>query len=730
MKNIFLIFIGDLKRIRKNAIAWIVILGLSVVPSLYAWFNIAASWDPYSNTGSIKVAVANSDSGYSGDIIPIKINLGEQIISSLRGNDQLNWVFTSENKAVEGVKAGDYYAAIVIPKTFSDDLMSVFSDNIKHSDIIYYLNEKENAIAPKVTDKGADAIRKQIDELFTKTISEVGLGALDSISNMLEKDDSQKVIDKMNDNLSRLENTLKTASLTLKAFSNMAESTEQLIKTNYDIINTSTDKADENVSLLNDTSENIKSLKDALTGTTDNINTALSQTNEVYDSISSQLDTAFDSIYKDAQTGGESLRAISDEMQELINRYISVRDAVQAVKDNLPSSFTLLDIQLSELIDKMNRSISIQEDLRDSIKYSSNDATDAISSAKNNKQKIDSLISDNKNQINTVKDDYEQNVKGNLDLLIGTIDTTNESISDVIYGLSNSKTDIKNVNESASDDVLSLKQTLDSSAQLLDKATQNIQDIKTKLDDVKQSGGMDELKDMLGSGPEAMSVFLSSPVKLETKKLYPVENYGSAMAPFYTALSIWVGGIVLVAMIKVTLSEKTKSELKNLKNYQIYFGRYIIFLILGLIQTSIICLGDLYFLGIQCEYPLLFLVAGWISSIVYVNIIYTLTVSFGDVGKAVCVVLLVMQVAGSGGTFPVEVAPKFFQMVYPLLPFTHTMGVMREAVAGLYENAYIMEIKNILMFLIPSLLLGLVFRKPIIKLNEKFMEKLEETKIM
>lgn len=153
MLNIFRIFIGDLKKISRNAIAWIVVLGLTVVPSLYAWFNIAASWDPYSNTDQLKVAVSSVDKGYEGDIIPISLNLGNQVISALRENTQLNWVFTDKEDAIDGVKSGKYYASIVIPKNFSTDMMSLFSDNVSHSDIIYYLNEKENAIAPKITDK-------------------------------------------------------------------------------------------------------------------------------------------------------------------------------------------------------------------------------------------------------------------------------------------------------------------------------------------------------------------------------------------------------------------------------------------------------------------------------------------------------------------------------------------------------------------------------------------------
>ena len=208
MRNIWKIFIGDLKKIKKNAIAWIVILGLSVVPSLYAWFNIAASWDPYSNTGSLKVAVANVDAGYEGELLPISINLGEQVVSGLRENNQLDWVFTDSQKAVEGVKSGKYYAAIVIPETFSNDMMSLFSDDVEHSDILYYLNEKENAIAPKVTDKGAGAVRKQIAELFTKTISQVGLQLMDSLSSMMSKEDSQEMIGRVHENITEIADSL------------------------------------------------------------------------------------------------------------------------------------------------------------------------------------------------------------------------------------------------------------------------------------------------------------------------------------------------------------------------------------------------------------------------------------------------------------------------------------------------------------------------------------------
>ena len=221
MLNILKIFWGDLKKISRNAIAWIVVLGLSVVPALYAWFNIAASWDPYSNTNELKVAVASVDEGYTGNLMPINLNLGNQVISSLRENEQLDWVFTDKEDAIDGVKSGKYYASIVIPKKFSTDMMSLFSNNVSHSDIIYYLNEKENAIAPKITDKGASAVQKQIDKVFTKTVSEISISVLEQLSDVLDEKTSNELMNKAKSNINQMAEDLGDARDTFDAFADM-----------------------------------------------------------------------------------------------------------------------------------------------------------------------------------------------------------------------------------------------------------------------------------------------------------------------------------------------------------------------------------------------------------------------------------------------------------------------------------------------------------------------------
>ena len=726
MKKIGQVFLYDISHIKKNVIAMIVVLGLCVVPSLYAWFNIAASWDPYSNTNGLKVAVANTDEGYEGEILPLQINIGDTVISSLRENDQLDWTFTGKKDAVEGVKSGKYYAAIVIPKSFSQDMMSLFSEEMTHSDIIYYINEKENAIAPKVTDKGASAVQQQIDEIFVKTAAQVGLDLLDTISEVTSSDGAQAAAQNLTENIRKIGSDLDSTAGTVKAFSNMTVSMQQMLDATADILNKAGQNTETNLSLLNETGNSVDSLRSAVSGTTESVNQVLAQGSQCYDAISGQINNAFSSISTDAGATAGALNSVASEVQVMIDRYTGFRDSVQQLADSFPLASDLLQ----PIIGNLNESIAHQEAVRDKLNEAAAKITETASDAGNYQVQLDQLVQQSSQQISGIRSDYENNVKTQIDTMFGTLGDTSSAVQSLFTSMDNGVEDMEKLAKDAGSGLEKMKTTLDTSASLLTETAEKVNQAAEKLDTAAQDGNVETLKNVLGSSPEVISSFVSAPVRMQTKALYPVENYGSAMAPFYSTLSIWVGGIILVAMMKVTASENLKRALTPLKPHQIYLGRYLLFLVLGLIQSGLICLGDLYFLGIQCEHPFLFLLAGWVSSVVYVNIIYTFTVSFGDVGKAICVVLLVMQVAGSGGTFPIEVAPEIFQKIYPFLPFTHSMTAMRECVAGFYQYTYWAELGIMCLFLLASLFLGLVLRKPVIRLNELFIEKLEDTKLM
>ena len=138
MKKAFQIFRRDISRLSRNAIALIIVIGVCIIPSLYAWFNIAANKDPYGNTGNIKIAVANKDKGTENEMMG-KLDVGGQIVDTLKENESLGWVFVSEDKAVSGVKSGEYYAAIVIPENFSESMISFLSGKIEQPEFDYYL---------------------------------------------------------------------------------------------------------------------------------------------------------------------------------------------------------------------------------------------------------------------------------------------------------------------------------------------------------------------------------------------------------------------------------------------------------------------------------------------------------------------------------------------------------------------------------------------------------------
>ena len=271
---------------------------------------------------------------------------------------------------------------------------------------------------------------------------------------------------------------------------------------------------------------------------------------------------------------------------------------------------------------------------------------------------------------------------------------------------------------------------MSSAADSLDEAATKLGDLTSALDGALATGDMGTIRAILSGGSTALADFIAEPVSIDRDAIYPIENNGSAMAPFYTTLAIWIGGVVLAALVKCKPSEDALRE-TGAKPRHAYLGRMVFFVLIGFAQTLLILLGDLFFLGIQCEHPVLFVLAGMMASFVFVNIIYALTASFGDVGKAIAVVLMVIQVAGSGGTFPVQMLPQgFFQAAYPWLPFVHSENAMRAAMFGVYNGDFWGELAMLAAYLVPALLLGLLLRKPVVRLNDWIEEKIESTKLM
>lgn len=736
MRNIIAILERDLSRIRGSVVALIVAVGLVIVPTLYAWFNIAGSWDPYGNTGNLKVAVANSDDGYMSDLIPVRVNIGDTVVSALRENDQLDWRFVSESDAVEGVRSGEYYAAVVIPENFSSRMMTVFSSEAEHAEIVYYENQKANAIAPRVTDKAASTVRQQIDETFAKTISDVGLATTSSLLEFMDGDQIAAYAGNLSGTLAGAITTLRDASGSVDEFAGLLQSSTGLLDSTSDLL-ASAGAANENAeALVSDAKTGLSGMHDALDAAVAAINQSLKDSAGDYDAAAKAIDEAFGAADAHVSLTVTQLRDASADVAKRASDMRDVQDNILAVErdvegSNLPEKLKAELVQKIDIVANTVGNVANQQELL--AKHLSDAAASLETGAADARAKAQAVkdgIAEAKGSIGGVKDSYNATLKQQISDLSDAVADVARRGSDMADDLGATVTDLSHAASALSDDLAGAHEVLAGASADLVSAADDLQRLKEGLDTAVTSGDLDRVRELIGSDPAALADALAAPVALDRQAVYHIKNYGSAMAPFYTTLSIWVAGIVLAAMLKANVDEADVKALGNPRLHELYLGRYAFFALLAFAQATLVCAGDLLFFGIQCEHPFQFMLVGWLAGFVFSNMIYTLTVSFGDIGKAIAVVLLVMQVAGSGGTFPIEMTADFFQAVYPFLPFTHAINAMHAAMAGAYGMEFWIELGTLALYLIPSLALGLVFRRPVIRANRWIIEKLEETKLM
>lgn len=736
MRNIIAIFKRDLSRIRGSVVALIVAVGLVIVPTLYAWFNIAGSWDPYGNTGNLKVAVANSDNGYMSDLIPVRVNIGDTVVSALRENDQLDWRFVSESDAVEGVRSGEYYAAVVIPENFSSRMMTVFSSDAEHAEIVYYENQKANAIAPRVTDKAASTVRQQIDETFAKTISDVGLATTSSLLEFMDGDQIAAYAGNLSGTLAGAITTLRDASGSVDEFAGLLQSSTGLLDSTSDLLASAGAANEDAEALVGDAKTGLSGMHDALDAAVAAINQSLKDSAGDYDAAAKAIDEAFGAADAHVSLTVTQLRDASADVAKRASDMRDVQDNILAVErdvegSNLPEKLKAELVQKIDIVANTVGNVANQQELL--AKHLSDAAASLETGAADARAKAKAVkdgIAEAKGSIGGVKDSYNATLKQQISDLSDAVADVARRGSDMADDLGATVTDLSHAASALSDDLVGAHEVLAGASADLVSAADDLQRLKEGLDTAVTSGDLDRVRELIGSDPAALADALAAPVALDRQAVYHIKNYGSAMAPFYTTLSIWVAGIVLAAMLKANVDEADVKALGNPRLHELYLGRYAFFALLAFAQATLVCAGDLLFFGIQCEHPFQFMLVGWLAGFVFSNMIYTLTVSFGDIGKAIAVVLLVMQVAGSGGTFPIEMTADFFQAVYPFLPFTHAINAMHAAMAGAYGMEFWIELGTLSLYLIPSLALGLVFRRPVIRANRWIIEKLEETKLM
>lgn len=720
MKRAFEIFRRDVNRLSHNMVAMIVTIGVCLIPSLYAWFNIAANYDPYANTGNIKIAVANADKGTENEFIG-ELNAGKEIVQNLKENKDLGWKFTNKEKAVEGVKSGKYYAAIVIPEDFSASLVSILSGDMKQPQFEYYLNEKKNAIAPKVTDTGASTIQTQVNEEFIAA-------AAGSVSKILGQTAEQMgtQVDTVQESLIA---KMQTAEENLEEYQVVLENLNKTIDGSDDLINGTQETLDalksavaSGAKSMNNGTDILASVRNSVGALSVGLSDGLTQGADALSGISSAVGTDLGKLNEKVQNVNEKIGNTITSMQDLISKNEEILTVLRELDNQVPGN------PLSEIIEKLETENQRHKEILKNLQTGNNSIGNAVNTSVQGLNQIASVIQDGQKNLQTSRASFEKNVLPSLNQSLDSFAQLSGKVSGVLAGVEPSAEQLKNVTGDLKQTLSDTKAAMESSQKALEEVQKKLNTAITDLGTLQSSDIYQSLTELTKKNAEEVAEFMYSPVQLKTESFYHVENYGSAMAPFYTNLAIWVGGIVLIAIFKMEVDRDDK--IKSFTATQGYFGRWLLYITTGLIQSLIICLGDIYLLKVQCENPAAFVFAGLLASFVYVNLIYALSITFKHIGKALSVILVILQIPGSAGTYPIEMTPAFFQFVHPLLPFTYGINAMREAIAGIYGMHYWKNILCLAVFLPIALGIGLLLRPHLLNLNYLFDRKLAETDLM
>lgn len=722
MKNVFRIFRRDIKRLVTVPAAWIIIIGLCVTPALYAWFNIVGFWDPYGNTKSIQVSVASSDTGASTELTG-DINLGDQIIETLKTNDQIGWRFVSQQQAMEEVRSGSSYAAIVIPEDFSENLASIMSGDFKRPMLQYYVNEKLNAVAPKITDVGANTIDAQVNSTFVSTVSKVVASTI------------KTKLGEAGDGLQNAQNELST---TLQASQLKVSSTQESLGNMAKDVDASRSK-------ISSAKASIGSAQELL----NNASGTLSKSSQLLQEIAQKSTVFSSSAFSVLDKGSTLLSSASASTATSVGSFSNKALGVQGtIGGTLTSAQSIADSNeqiIKNITDIVNQS-GLDESTKQSILTVQKELTEQ-------NQQNKTLIA----QLTSVNNDMGSSVTS-LNSTVSSINTATQSATangqalrttlsqQTIPGLTSGLSSLATTGGQLAGDLTAQGSLITQSQKMLDQLDTVLKNTSTALSTA--AGSLGDLNKDLGTvttdvtalttsaawskildltkiDSAKISTFMSAPTQLEQKTVFPVATYGSAMAPLFTNLSLWIGAFVLVVILKL---EVDKEGIEGITTTQAYMGRWLLMAVFSIMQALIVCIGDLI-IGVQTVSAVGFVLTGVIVALAYTSIIYALSKSLAHVGKGICVLLVMVQIPGASGLYPIEMMPDFFRALYPLLPFTYGIDAMRETIGGFYDGHYAQELGKLGIFVALAFIIGLAARKYLMNLNRMFADELDQTEV-
>lgn len=713
IKNSFRIYRNDLKKIFTNYAAIIIIFTLALLPSFYAWFNIKACWDPYSAeaTGQIKVAVINGDNGT--ELNGKEINLGSKVVEELKNNNTLGWVFMSEEESIEALERGKIYASIAFDEDFSKDITSFITSDIQKGKIIYSVNEKINAIAPKITSKGATAVQGKVDAAVVETVSKVVLSAAQEAGYKIKEDilpklqDAENILIEISGKFDEINSTVNNADEAVGKVKELLVSVENDMPLIQETI-TNTENLTQSVE------DFITKAKDGLKNIAPTIREDLSLTNKIGGEVSKYVNLIIDAVNNNSAELPQMLSSLHNKLassQKLLDSTLSLLNKLNNMSTNK---------QLQNVIDELTR-------LKNGVDNSLN-IVSSVENAVNNGQGVDlsllenvrSLADDINNTTNNILNVFDSEIVSKIDKICDEAFVVSQNVFDSLKQAEAKLPEVNDIITSVLDVLNKSGSGLDYLKEHLPVVEQKIVELRDKIAEANENSAINELIDLLLNDVEARAQFLASPVEIVENDLYPMSNYGSAMTPFYSVLCLWVGTTLMVSMLSVEVHGAYSP-------HEVYLGKLYLFVTIGIMQAAIAALGDLYLLKIYCvNHPVFF----WgliYAAIVFTILVYTLVSVFGNVGKVIAIILLVLQVAGSGGTFPIQLTPRFFQVINPYLPFTYAISMEREAIGGIVEDVLYRDIGVLSLYILGSLIIGLLLKKIVNKRVIKFSEKFKES---
>lgn len=687
MRNIWTVFKTDIRTLSKCFFACVVVVAIALLPSLYAWLNIYSNWDPYGNTGGISIAVASLDEGYTNEDGTYE-NKGDDVVADLREATSINWVIVdTEEEAKDGVESGDYYAAVVIDKQFSRNMYRMLTDWTGKPAITYYENAKKNAVATKITDTAVETLKRSISENYLEVVIDGIMEQSNLLAADLTADDPEAAVKGV---LYQAQDLLHACGRMMDAFeaaggSGVSESSAAALEAAVANINKNLPDGAQ----LQQTAAEIQM----------RLNTALARVERALDRLSSAIGNA-----PELPSAQQQLRDAAAQLEKAADTLETWAAGLEASGTEAGKTQAEAARQTAAECRKTAKQLRALAE--------SPDSADLLADC-------DALVKSIRTMVDRIPVTSKA-LQKELDTVAGQVADTMEGMAALAGGAKAMKTALAETADAVGDTMALLRPATE---KLLTSLESTIDDLEGLTTDEY----MDTLVDILGGDPAVYGQYFPEMVQTSVNAVYPIANYGSAMTPFYTVLAIWVGGVILSSLIKI---HARTEGLIDPKPAELYFGRYLFFFVLSQIQAAVIVTGDLYILRVQCLHPGMLYLTGALTAFTFSLLIYSLALSFGDVGKAIVVVIMVMQIAGSSGTFPIELLPAIYQKIYRFFPFPYAIDAMRECICGMYGNYYWQQIGFLLLFAAAALLIGLLVRRPFMGLNHFMEEKLEETELL